>query len=171
MNDDIILLAQRLGNLLREAGLTATTVESCTGGGIAYAVTAVPGSSEWFRQAFVTYANESKIALAGVRAETLARYGAVSGRTVEEMALGGLEAASADLALAVSGIAGPDGGSADKPVGTVWIGLAFRNGRDIGVETFLEHFGGDRAQVRLATIRAALELGIGKLEQLTKHDK
>lgn len=116
-----ITLAQSVLQLLRERGATVTTAESCTGGLIASLLTAVPGSSEGFHAGFVTYSNAIKQSVLGVREETLARHGAVSEEVVREMALGALQRASADYAIAVSGIAGPDGGSEEKPVGTVWL--------------------------------------------------
>lgn len=116
-----ITLAQRVLQLLRERGATLTTAESCTGGLIASLLTAVPGSSQGFHAGFVTYSNAIKQSVLGVREDTLARHGAVSEEVVREMALGALQRASADYAIAVSGIAGPDGGSEEKPVGTVWL--------------------------------------------------
>ena len=120
-------LAQRVLQLLRERGATLTTAESCTGGLIASQLTRVPGSSEGFHAGFVTYSNAIKHSVLGVREETLAEHGAVSENVVREMALGALDRASADYAIAVSGIAGPDGGSAEKPVGTVWIAWGDRD--------------------------------------------
>lgn len=114
-------LAGRVLELLRDEGRTLTTAESCTGGLIASMLTHIPGSSAGFHAGFVTYANEIKTAVLGVRPETLGVHGAVSEAVVREMALGALELSRADYAIAVSGIAGPDGGSADKPVGTVWL--------------------------------------------------
>lgn len=114
-------LAQRVLELLRQRGATLTTAESCTGGLIASLLTRVPGSSEGFHAGFVTYSNAIKQSVLGVRGDTLAQHGAVSEEVVREMALGALQCAGADYAIAVSGIAGPDGGSAEKPVGTVWL--------------------------------------------------
>lgn len=114
-------LAERVLELLRERGETLTTAESCTGGLIASMLTRIPGSSAGFHAGFVTYANEIKSAVLGVQAETLEAHGAVSEEVVREMALGALQRSGADYAIAVSGIAGPEGGSADKPVGTVWL--------------------------------------------------
>lgn len=152
LSDDIILLAARLGKILAGRHLSITTVESCTGGGIACAITAVPGSSGWFRQGFVTYCNEAKHTLVGVETEVLENFGAVSRETVRQMAGGGLRAACADVSVAVSGIAGPDGGTPEKPVGTVWIACATK---DQHVEECF-HFFGDRNQVRKETVRQAL---------------
>ena len=114
-------LAERVLELLRARGETLTTAESCTGGLIASMLTRIPGSSAGFHAGFVTYANEIKTAVLGVQAETLEAHGAVSEEVVREMALGALQRSGADYAIAVSGIAGPEGGSADKPVGTVWL--------------------------------------------------
>ncbi len=116
-----LTLAQRVLQLLRERGATLTTAESCTGGLIASMLTRVPGSSDGFHAGFVTYADAIKQSVLGVHKDTLAQHGAVSEEVVREMALGALDRASADYAIAVSGIAGPDGGTPEKPVGTVWI--------------------------------------------------
>ncbi len=167
LGDDIILLAARLGKILAGGGMSLTTVESCTGGGIAYAVTAVPGSSGWFRQGLVTYSNEIKHSLAGVDTEILERFGAVSRETVRQMAAGGLASAGADVAVAVSGIAGPDGGTAEKPVGTVWIACAARG--ELSSEKCF-HFTGDRAAVREATIRQALIMAADMAEMLNNSN-
>lgn len=120
-------LAQRVLQLLRERGATVATAESCTGGLIASLLTRVPGSSDGFHAGFVTYSNAIKQSVLGVHADTLAQHGAVSEEVVREMALGALECAGADYAIAVSGIAGPDGGSAEKPVGTVWLAWGDRH--------------------------------------------
>ena len=122
-----LTLAQRVLQLLRERNATLTTAESCTGGLIASQLTRVPGSSEGFHAGFVSYSNAIKQSVLGVREDTLAQHGAVSEEVVREMALGALDRASADYAIAVSGIAGPDGGSPEKPVGTVWIAWGDRN--------------------------------------------
>lgn len=152
-----VALAQRLGRALEARGWRVTTAESCTGGGIAAAITEVAGSSAWFEYGLVTYANGAKQRLLGVSAETLEAEGAVSEAVVRQMARGALSLAEADLAVAVSGVAGPGGGSPDKPVGTVWLGWS-RSG-DGGVESGARccHFDGDRAAVRSQTVVAALE--------------
>lgn len=121
MTDPLYPLAARLGELLRRRGLFLATAESCTGGWICKAVTDVPGSSGWLDRGFVTYSNASKEEMLGVRAATLASHGAVSEQTVLEMVAGALAKSRAQVAVATSGIAGPDGGSPDKPVGTVWL--------------------------------------------------
>jgi nicotinamide-nucleotide amidase len=147
-------LALDLGRALAARGLKAATAESCTGGLIAGAITDVAGSSAWFDRGFVTYSNEAKVELLGVRPETLARFGAVSEATARAMVAGALERSRADIAVAVTGIAGPDGGTADKPVGLVWLAWGVRNGE---VEAASCHFPGDRAAVREATVAFALE--------------
>jgi nicotinamide-nucleotide amidase len=142
----------RLADALQARGCYLATAESCTGGGIAAAITDVPGSSAWFDRGFVTYSNESKHDMLGVSAETLRRCGAVSRETVTEMAAGAIARSRAGLSVAVSGIAGPGGGTPQKPVGTVWIAWA----HDGEVDAVCEHFAGDRAAVRAATIETAL---------------
>ncbi|MBI3144237.1 MAG: nicotinamide-nucleotide amidohydrolase family protein [Pseudogulbenkiania sp.] len=149
-------LARQLGDRLLARGETVTLAESCTAGRIAGAITDIAGSSAWFGYGFVTYSNDAKRQLLGVRAETLAKDGAVSERTVREMADGALQRSGADWALAVSGIAGPAGGSTVKPVGTVWFALANRHGV---TEAFVCHFTGDRLAVR----RLAVETGLSRL--------
>lgn len=145
--------AEQLGERLLTAGLTVTTAESCTGGGIAKAITACAGSSQWFEFGFVTYANRAKQQLLGVRETSLSNHGAVSEAVVKEMAQGALAVSGADLAVAVSGIAGPDGGSPEKPVGTVWF-CWLRRGGDPLARCF--QFEGDRAEVRARAIEAGL---------------
>ena len=120
-------LEEIVGELLREKKLSLSTAESCTGGSIAALVTSVPGSSAYFNGGIVAYSNEVKMALLHVSAETLEKYGAVSRETVTEMARGAMKALKTDCAVATSGIAGPGGGSREKPVGTVWIAAAYKN--------------------------------------------
>lgn len=140
--------------LLRERKLKLATAESCTGGLIAKKITSVPGASECFDCGVVTYSNEQKEKLLGVSAETLEKFGAVSEQTALQMCKGVKELADADFGISVTGIAGPGGGTPDKPVGTVWIGIC---GGDIHkAEKFL--FAGDRNQVRESTAVAALEM-------------
>jgi len=146
-------LAEQLGERLLARGERVTAAESCTGGLIAGAITEVAGSSNWFDMGFVSYSNAAKQQLLGVRGQTLAEHGAVSEATVREMAAGALVAAKADWAVAVSGIAGPGGGSAEKPVGLVWFGLVGPQGL---VRAFSRRFDGDRAAVRSQTVEAAL---------------
>ena len=158
MQQPILQLAKTLGEALASKNWTISCAESCTGGGIGYAITSVSGSSAWFNQGFITYSNDAKQALVGVAAQTLRDHGAVSKQTVAEMAAGAAEKAGAEVGVAVSGIAGPDGGSEDKPVGTVWFGF-FVDG-DLKTDKLV--FSGDRHQVREKTILHALE----KLNQL-----
>lgn len=151
---DIRRLSMLVGDRLRSRGARIACAESCTGGWIAKAITDIAGSSSWFDYGFVTYGNQAKQALVGVDAETLERYGAVSAEVVGEMARGALAAADSDFAVAVSGIAGPDGGSEEKPVGTVWFGFADSLGRHI---TRRRLFAGDRNAVRMQSVHFALE--------------
>ena len=147
-------LARRVGEALANRRLWLATAESCTGGWIAEAVTAIAGSSGWFDRGFVTYSNDAKADMLGVRATTLETHGAVSEATVSEMAAGALDRSRADLAVAVSGVAGPGGGSPAKPVGTVCLAWARRDG-PTGVVTV--HLDGDRAAVRRQTVILALQ--------------
>lgn len=153
MQDSILSLASQLGERLLSQAKTISCAESCTGGGIAYAITSTPGSSAWFNRSFVTYSNLAKHELLGVKDRTLDEYGAVSEQTVKEMATGTAKAANADCAISVSGVAGPDGGTPDKPVGTVWFGFYV----DGEVTTQRQVFTGDRHQVRQESIQFALQ--------------
>lgn len=139
-------------------GKTLCTAESCTGGGIGSALTAVPGSSEVFRGGIISYCNDLKNELLGVREETLDRYGAVSAQTAEEMARGAAEIMRADVAVSVTGLAGPDGDAFGNPVGTVYVG--YWDKRGVCHEKFL--FSGDRESVRTQAITAALKLILRK---------
>ena len=150
MDEHLLHAAATLGEALKAHGLTCATAESCTGGMVGAALTAIPGSSAWFAGGVIAYANSAKQDLLGVSGEALATYGAVSHEVVRQMALGACAALNTDLAVALSGVAGPDGGSPEKPVGTVFIGLAFQG----TAQSFLYRFDGDRAEVRAA---AALE--------------
>ncbi|PVZ85664.1 nicotinamide-nucleotide amidase [Serratia sp. S1B] len=150
-------LSISVGQRLKNRGQWITCAESCTGGGIAKAITDIAGSSAYFDRGFVTYSNAAKHELLGVENETLAAYGAVSEQVVREMALGALSAAKADLALSVSGIAGPDGGSEQKPVGTVWFGFAERGGRVLACR---KQFTGDRDAVRLQATIFSLQMAL-----------
>jgi nicotinamide-nucleotide amidase len=150
----ITALAGEVGAALKGRGLMVTTAESCTGGGIAEAITAIPGSSAWFDCAFVTYSYEAKTAMLGVHRDTLLDFGAVSEETAREMADGAIARSRAQVAVAVTGIAGPDGGMPDKPVGTVWFAWKFPKKPVI---TEVCHFPGDRITVRKQTILYALD--------------
>ena len=147
-------MADQLGRSLLRARLRLATAESCTGGGLAYALTAVAGSSQWFERGFVTYSNEAKQEMLSVPLETLRTDGAVSEQTAASMAIGALVHTPADLAVAITGIAGPDGGTPEKPVGTVCLGWARRGGE---TRTATAHFDGDRRAVREQSILMALQ--------------
>ena len=146
-------LAAEVGAVLRANGQTLAAAESCTGGWVAQCITAIAGSSAWFERGFVTYSNAAKQEMLGVEAATLAAHGAVSEPTAAAMAAGALRHSHADWALAITGIAGPDGGTPDKPVGTVCFGWA---GRDAGVDTTTYHFTGDREAIRRQSVAFAL---------------
>ena len=150
-------LLQEVTQQLAQRGETITCAESCTGGLLAAALTRLPGSSAWFQTGFVTYSNHAKQQLLNVNAATLSHYGAVSEETVREMALGALIATKADYAISISGIAGPGGGSAEKPVGTVCFGLACRE----GASARTAHFCGTRSEIR----RQAADFAIAWLAQ------
>ena len=147
-------LVTALGATLRAQGLRFAAAESCTGGMIAAACTAVAGSSDWFERGFVTYSNDAKTEMLGVPAALIAAHGAVSAEVARAMAEGALAHSHADLAVAVTGIAGPGGGSPHKPVGTVWLGLARRGG---AARAELLQLQGDRAAIRWQTVERALQ--------------
>lgn len=151
---DLYSLSEQVGEALHQRGRMLATAESCTGGWIAEAVTAVAGSSQWFERGFVTYSNEAKGELLGVRAETLSQHGAVSEATVREMAEGVLAHSRAQVAVAVSGIAGPGGGSLDKPVGTVCLAWA---GKGMVTRSLRTLFAGNREAVRRQAVVTALQ--------------
>ncbi|PPJ43695.1 MULTISPECIES: CinA family protein [unclassified Pseudoxanthomonas] len=153
-DEELRVLAQALGDRLRQARDHLVTAESCTGGWIAKCVTDIAGSSDWFDCGMAAYSYEAKQALLGVRPQTLETHGAVSRETVIEMVSGALVNSGASIAVAVTGIAGPGGGSEDKPVGTVWIGWKRRGGY-ARAEVF--HFDGDRDAVRRQTVAKALQ--------------
>lgn len=157
--DQIVVLATRLGEVLKEQRLVMSTAESCTAGGIAYAVTTVPGSSEWFDRGYVTYSNESKQQALGVAPVYLRDFGAVSEPVARAMALGALTHGNVQVAIATTGIAGPGGGSDEKPVGTVCFAWAVKREGSATpwVRTATRHFDGSRAAIRALAIVAALE--------------
>ena len=146
-------LAKALGARLKSSGAMLVTAESCTGGWVAQAVTSAAGSSAWFERGYVTYTNASKQELLGVRDETLQRHGAVSEQTAREMAQGALARSKGTLAVAVTGVAGPGGGSREKPVGMVCFAWADRR----GVTSDTQRFAGDRESVRRQSVIHALE--------------
>ncbi|WEN43606.1 Nicotinamide-nucleotide amidohydrolase PncC [Thauera sp. GDN1] len=154
MDSELETLARRVGEALAARGWQLASAESCTGGWIAEAVTAIGGSSAWFDRGFVTYSNAAKMDMLGVSAHTLATHGAVSEATVGEMAEGALARSLADVAVAVSGVAGPSGGSPAKPVGMVCIGWAAKTAP---TRCLTVHFAGDRAAVRRQTVVRALD--------------
>ena len=151
----------RIAELLTEKGLTITTAESCTGGLIAGRLIAAPGISAVYREGFVTYSNEAKEKRLGVSHETLERFGAVSAQTAEEMARGVRLTAEADVSVVSTGIAGPGGGTPEKPVGLVYLAASF--GEQLIVREC--HFDGDRAQVRAAAVECAMDMLLTLLEE------
>jgi len=163
----LLALAQDVGALLQAQRRVLVTAESCTAGGVAYAVTQVPGSSAWFDRGVVAYSNESKQRMLGVPKAYLRDFGAVSEPVARAMALGALQHSTAQVALAVTGIAGPDGGSAEKPVGTVCFAWALRRDSLTApwARTITRHFDGDRAAVRTQAIAEALAGTIEVLRQ------
>ena len=152
-------LSIQLGQRLLQLGKTVTAAESCTGGWIAKVLTDISGSSAYFYRGFVTYSNEAKHQMIGVTNLSLEQFGAVSQQVVQEMAVGALHEAQADFAMSVSGIAGPGGGSQEKPVGTVWFGFALKQANGtVDVATRHQIFQGDRNQVRLQSTGYALKM-------------
>ncbi|MCC2603829.1 CinA family protein [Planctobacterium marinum] len=153
ISDQILTLSAQLGELLTDKNWQITCAESCTGGGIGYAITSASGSSNWFHRGFITYSNEAKSDLVAVDPQIINKHGAVSQPVVEQMSLGALKAANANVSVAVSGVAGPGGGTQDKPVGLVWFGFI------VGDEhfAFSRIFTGDRARVREQTIEVAMQ--------------
>lgn len=154
MDQTLYRVSVRVGRALQRRQMMAATAESCTGGWIGQAITMVPGSSEWFDRGFITYTNASKSEMLGVKTASLARFGAVSEQVVREMAIGALARSHAQVSVAVSGVAGPGGGSPGKPVGTVCFAWA-RKGKGVKVET--RRFRGDRDQVRNRCVQHALK--------------
>jgi nicotinamide-nucleotide amidase len=154
MDAELMALAKQVGLRLKANGQMIATAESCTGGGIAQIMTEISGSSAWFDCAFVTYSNNAKVQMLGVKAATLEKYGAVSAETALEMVSGALACSGADCVIAVTGIAGPDGGSLEKPVGTVFIALCYKNE---AAKIVRKQFIGNRHQIRTQTVKTALE--------------
>lgn len=148
-----LALSQLLGEKLLARKWRVATAESCTGGGVAAAITAIAGSSEWFEYGIVSYANQAKEKLLHVDSHTLLTQGAVSQAVVEQMVKGALALSGADIAVAISGVAGPSGGTEEKPVGTVWFAWGLSNGI---IDTKLFHFAGDRAAIQQQSVIAAL---------------
>lgn len=154
MPENFTSLAQQIGNLFAKNQLILATAESCTGGWVSTVLTSVPGSSNWFDCGFVTYSNQAKHTMLNVSMETLNTYGAVSEETAEAMAKGVIQASPADFSLSVTGIAGPDGGSLEKPVGLVWFSLASKcyNSRNLCC-----NFSGDREAIRKQSVEYILQ--------------
>ncbi len=163
ISDDGSSMEKTVVSLLKAKGMTLATAESCTGGLIANRITNVPGSSEVFTHGFVTYANEAKVGMLGVSADEIARHGAVSQEVARRMAEGALGVSGADIAVSITGIAGPDGGSDEKPAGTAWVGLATRCGE---TETFRIYHPRNRKDFKLATSQSALEAVRRKLKSI-----
>ncbi|MFL6547051.1 MAG: CinA family protein [Povalibacter sp.] len=150
-------IAVKVGANLLDSEHRLVTAESCTGGWIGKVLTDIPGSSAWYLGGAVVYSNTLKQSLLGVLPSTLSRYGAVSEHAAREMAIGALETLGGHVAIAVTGIAGPDGGQPGKPVGTVWFGWAWRIGQEIETRVALETFEGDRDAVRRQSVVRALQ--------------
>ena len=165
MSREIEKLAIQIGSALKSHGLMLATAESCTGGAVASAITDIAGSSEWFERGFITYSNEAKREMLGVAQETLMRYGAVSEAVVREMVTGALCHSHAQVALAVSGIAGPAGGMPDKPVGTVWFAWGIKGGQCVAC---LHHLSGNRAEIRVQSVCIAFQGVLELLNQVTE---
>lgn len=153
LNKKIIELAQKIKNNIKP-NITISTAESCTGGMLSAYLTDISGASEYFTTGIVSYSNNAKITLLSVKKETLEKYGAVSEETAKEMAIGSKNTANSDIAISITGIAGPNGGTADKPVGTVCFAIADA----LGVRATTHHFDGNRAEIRQKACLVALEL-------------
>lgn len=152
--DDLIKLVSQLAIKLQTQGLSLTAAESCTGGWLAKCCTDLAGSSAWFDRGFVTYSNQAKQDMLSVSATTLQNFGAVSEQTAQEMANGALAHSNADISVAITGIAGPDGGSADKPVGTVCFAWTTKKGN---TQVITHHFSGTREAIRKQAVTTAIE--------------
>lgn len=161
MDEALYRLAEEVGGELKRRAMMLVTAESCTGGWVGEAITAVPGSSCWFDRGFITYTNEAKQEMLGVAATTLEQHGAVSELTVREMVLGALNNSHAQVALAISGIAGPGGGTPEKPVGTVCFAWGFAKGPVTSERMQLE---GDRYEVRRKAVECGLQGLLGRLK-------
>lgn len=159
------ILAAQVGGALKAHGLMLATAESCTGGGVAHAITEVAGSSAWFERGFIAYANDAKHEMLNVSLETLMQHGAVSEAVVREMVAGALQHSHAQVALAVSGVAGPAGGSVDKPVGTVWFAWGVVHGT---IHAQRYQISGARAEVRAQAVHIALQGVLDMLKRLTQ---
>lgn len=156
------VLSEQVGGLLAAQNLLLVTAESCTGGGVAQIITEVAGSSQWFDRGFVTYSNQAKMEMLGVSAITLAEFGAVSEHVAKEMALGALSYSNGHVSLAITGIAGPTGGSLDKPIGLVWFAWAFKSGIKCFAQS--QKLSGHRKEIREQAVHYALTELIRLLE-------
>jgi nicotinamide-nucleotide amidase len=154
MTSSLENLAEKIGNALKKHGLTLATAESCTGGGLSYWITSTSGSSAWFDRGFVTYSDAAKVDILDVNPATIQSFGAVSEATAREMAEGALKMSTADISIAITGIAGPTGGSPQKPVGTVWIAYAKQHEL---TQTHVEVFPGNRQEIRDGVIQHIFE--------------
>jgi nicotinamide-nucleotide amidase len=154
MSTHIKNLVIKIANHFKQNNLKLATVESCTGGGLGYWLTSIPGSSQWYERGFVTYSKTAKITMVNVNPKTIEQFGEVSEETAIEMVNGGLKNSLADYCISITGIAGPDGATAQKPLGTVWIGLGKRNQL-----IYARHFtlDGNREEIRIRSIESALE--------------
>ena len=155
MDKQIYQLAERAGEVLQNGGCVIAVAESCTGGWLAKMITDVPGSSQWFDRGFVTYSNQSKIDMLDVKPDTLDQYGAVSLEVVAEMAQGVIAKSDAEISVAISGIAGPGGGTPDRPIGTVCFAWAMAGGE---IRTEQEHFFGSRSEIRQQAVVHSLSV-------------
>jgi len=162
MDQDLRLLSSQIGRILTQNELSIAAAESCTGGLFAHTLTSVPGSSKYFVGGVVAYSNRIKETILGVQTRTLLNYGAVSFQTAEEMALGIREKFDASIGLSTTGIAGPSGGTPEKPVGLVWLGISTSQ----RTQTFECHFEGDREQVQTSSVRKLLWLLLDYLEEI-----
>ena len=151
-NEDLHDLAIKIGRDLSDSNKSVTTAESCTGGWVGKVFTGIPGSSNWYGFGFITYSNRAKLKVLGVKKNSLSTEGAVSEGVVKEMAIGAIEKTGSDYAISISGIAGPTGGTEDKPVGTVCFGI----GSKIKLNSFAKHFKGDRDEIRKQSVFFAL---------------
>lgn len=159
---DLSLILEALAQQCLKHSLRLATAESCTGGGVAYAITSIAGSSHWFDRAFVTYSNEAKIEMLQVSAKTIESAGAVSMEVAKQMAQGAVKFSHADLSVAITGIAGPEGGTIEKPIGTVWFAWAGREFETISEKMV---FDGNRATVRSNAILFAAEYWLHLIQQ------
>lgn len=162
-NDILYKLAARVGKALKTRKLMLVTAESCTGGWLGEAVTMVPGSSDWYERGFITYTYISKRELLGIKRQTLDKFGAVSEQTARDMAAGALKNSHAQVAVSVSGTAGPDGGTPDKPVGTVCLAWCLKNGEMVSEA---RHFKGNRQTIRRKAVKRALQGVLDLLDPL-----